>query len=98
MTSNTTLYVTDYNSHPEIKHFVNIYCWSKPLSNIVEGKVFKKGNKLLTLVSQCGRYGPIIDLVIRGTIPHMIVLNIGENTSCITDKQNGCFKVFQAKT
>ena len=94
MTSNTTLYVTDYNSHPEIKHFVNIYCWSKPLSNIVEGKVFKKGNKLLTLVSQCGRYGPIIDLVIRGTIPHMIVLNIGENTSCITDKQNGCLKIF----
>ena len=73
MTSNTTLYVTDYNSHPEINHFVNIYCWSKPLSNIVEGKVFKKGNKLLTLVSQCGRYSPIIDLVIRGTILHMIV-------------------------
>ena len=72
MSSNTTTYVTDYNSHSKIKHFVNTYCWSKPLSNIVDGKVFKKGNKLLTLVSQCGRDGPIIDLVIRGTILHMI--------------------------
>ena len=81
MTSNTRLYVTDYNTVQN--DFVNISCWSKPLSNIVEGKVFKKGNKLVTLVS------PIIDLVIRGTIPHMVVLNIGENISCITNKQNG---------
>ena len=94
MHSNSNAYITDYKCHPEIKSFVENYCWSSPLTKCIERNVLKKGNKLQTLVSCCGPYGPIIDLVIRATIPHMLVLYIGESTSSIssTDGKTGKLK------
>ena len=91
-----TSYITDYKCHPEMKSFVEIYCWSSPLKMCIERNVLKKGTKLQNIVSCCGPYGPIIDLVIRATIPHMLVLYIGESTSSITstDGKTGKLKTF----
>lgn len=53
--------------------------WSTPGMNVLHKKVVKKMVKRARLIKDLGYYGPIIDLIIRSTIPEMIVMNFSKN-------------------
>jgi hypothetical protein len=82
-----TLGTKRLHDNADLENFVEFYCWAKPFKNILEGKSNKKGGKVNTLLEELGQYGPLVDQVIRGTIPHMLVFTIGDDPNEVTKKQ-----------
>lgn len=83
-------YCGDFNKSPVLQHLVQEGSeWSTPGVNVLQGKIHKKKSKLTGLINDLGEYGPILDLVIRSTIPEMIVLKFSVNPGQITEVNNG---------
>ena len=85
LNNNVKTHCVDVEDHSEIRAFV-VSSWTTPGKTILENKVMKKGTKLQALIDECGYYGPIMDILIRGVIPYVMILYFGENTNAITGK------------
>lgn len=68
---------------PQLNDFVSYSCWSTPGLNIMQSKLFKRNTKLTQLIHELGYNGPITDVVLRGTVSHMLVCNYEEDTRSI---------------
>lgn len=66
--------------HVEINEFVLYSCWSIPGLNILHDKCMKRQDKRRMLHQKAGEYGPIMDMVIRGTVYHMLIFHFDEHT------------------
>lgn len=78
-------YVKDYKKSRVLRRLVNEgYEWSTPGYDPLQGKKHKCLKKLNTLAQIIGEYGPILDLIIRSTIPEMIIMNYSEKPANIT--------------
>ena len=53
----TNKFCNDYNDHQEIQNLVE-KCWSAIGTNIIHGKLLKRGDKLQSLISDVGYFGP----------------------------------------
>lgn len=91
------MYFESIDEHPEINNFVRYECNSSPGMNILHDKNMKRKETIQKLVFQLGECGPIMDLVIRGTIYHMLVENFAEETKLVTSDNKGSLKVFLLK-
>jgi hypothetical protein len=69
--------------------FVNRSLLTIPGSSAIDGKMFKKQNKLQHLISKVGFYGPILDLCIRGSINHILIYEFNKDVKKITQIQSG---------
>lgn len=78
-------YCKDFKDHPEINKFVLFSVWCTPGLHIVKDKCMKRKEKLQKLVTDTGVFGPIMDVAIRGSISHLLVLYYGQDTKQITD-------------
>jgi hypothetical protein len=88
------MYCTSVEENPEINKFVLFTCWAPPGLSILNGKCMKRKDKLKKLVDTTGYFGPIMDVVIRGTIPHILVCHFAEDTKTITNTKSGYLKAF----
>ncbi len=70
--------------HPEINNFVLYNCWNTPGLHILRDKNMKRKATIVMLVEELGYFGPIMDLVIRGTVYHMLVCNFAAETKTVT--------------
>ena len=89
----TKEYCSDYKENKEIKRFVEMIAWSSPGKHILDGKVMKKGDKLKMLIKLCGYFGPMIDLIIRGCIPYLMIMHFQDHTITFT-ANNGVISSF----
>ena len=80
--------------HPEIVEFVNHQCNSSPGTNILHDRNMKRRDTKVKLVQELGACGPIMDLVIRGTVNHMLAENFAEETKQVTSDNKGSLKGF----
>ena len=91
------IYINTIDDHPEIEDFVLHQCNSSPGTTILRERNMKRRETKVKLVQELGDYGPIMDLVIRGTIFHMLVENFAEETKQVTSDNKGSLKVFLLK-
>ena len=78
------LKASNYIKDPTLKKFVEETVMTAPGQNLFYGKSFARNEKLKYCIEVLGKDGPLIDLILRGTIPHMLVWNMGEETRNIT--------------
>lgn len=71
------------SAHQEIEEFVTYECWCTPGLTIVHDKCMKRKKKLESLLANTGYWGPLMDLVIRATVSHMLVLHLAEDTKSV---------------
>ena len=72
----------------DIKKFV-LSGWSTPGLNILHDKCMKRKEKLQKIITDAGYFGPMMDVVIRGTINYVLVCYYGKETKFITSLKNG---------
>ena len=60
-----------------------------PGTGIHDGKVLKKMGKLEYIVTHIGFYGPIIDLMIRSTVNHLVITEFSKDVRAVTAIDNG---------
>lgn len=77
-------YCKSIADHEEINNFVYYNCWNTPGIHILRDKNMKRKATVVTLVEELGYFGPLIDLVIRGTVNHMLICNFAEETKKVT--------------
>ena len=83
-------YIDDFNKSPLLRHLVEEGSqWSTPGINVLRGKVNKKKTKVAELFRDLGGYGPLLDLIIRSTIPEMLVMQFSSTPSKVTEVING---------
>lgn len=90
-------YLDDVTKSTELHKFAFYVCWCTPGMNLLYSKNMKKTQKLRKLVNTVGYYGPMLDVVIRGTIPHVMVLNFSSETKQITEQKEGILRKFLDK-
>lgn len=83
------IFCRDENAHPEIRNFVNFIAWARPGANILKGKCMKRKDKLSKLLNETGQYGPMMDLVIRCCVNHLLVCSYWKDTKAITTVVGG---------
>lgn len=88
------LHCKSIQEHKDINEFVSFVCWFTPGLNILYDKNMKRKSKLEKLIIDTGYFGPLMDVVIRGTVNHMLVLNYAEDTKAITNSNSGFLKQF----
>ena len=62
---------------------------STPGTGIHDGKVLKKKDKMNNLILHVGYYGPILDLMIRGTVTHLVINEFSKDVRAVTSEQTG---------
>lgn len=86
-------FIKDYRSTTVLQRLVEQgQEWSTPGSNALHGKKHKNHKKLIRLVTEIGEYGPILDLIIRSTIPEMMVRYYSEQIANILKPKSGVLK------
>lgn len=88
------VYCQNVEDHDEIREFVLYSCWCTPGLNILYDKSIKKTVKHSMLVEEAGIFGPMIDMVIRGSIPHVLVKYFSKDTKAISECSKGSLKTF----
>ena len=83
------LNVNELRGNPLLEQFANRSILCPPGFSIIDGKVLKKKEKLQVLVKNIGYYGPILDLLIRGTVNHLVVYCFSKDVRIITSPENG---------
>ena len=85
-------YCKSIGEHEEINDFVLYDCWNKPGVHILVDKNMKR--KTTVVAEELGFFGPIMDLLIRGTVNHMLVVNFATETKKVTKE---CLRGFLRK-
>ena len=83
------LKLNQLNTVPELEDFAKRKVFCIPGYNITENKVMKKQSKLEMLIRNGGFFLPIMDLVIRGTVNHMVVTNFSKDVTQVSDPEDG---------
>ena len=81
--------IYDIKKNATLEKFAYRSILSTPGTAIHDGKVFKKKEKLDNLVSRIGYYGPILDLMIRGTVNHLVITEFSKDVRTVTAPVNG---------
>lgn len=81
--------IADIHSNATLEAFAYRSSLSTPCNAIHDGKVLKKKNKLQTLINHVGYYGPILDLVIRSTVNHLVITEFTKEARVVTNPENG---------
>jgi hypothetical protein len=87
--------IHDIKDNKVLNEFVHRKILSVPGLSIIEGKVFKKKSKLDVLIQDLGYYGPVIDLVIRGTVNHMVIYEFNKDHKKITAENAGLYTLLK---
>lgn len=75
----------DFKSSPFLKYLVREGSnWSTPGVSVLHGKVHKRREKQADLIHALGSYGPILDIIIRSTVPEMVILQFAKSPVKIT--------------
>ena len=89
MDSESFFSVNGIKGNPILERFAKYSILSPPGTSITDGKVLKKKDKLTVLLKNVGHYGPILDLLIRGTVTHLVVHCFSKDVRSITSPDNG---------
>ena len=77
--------ITEIRKNPLFESFVYRTLHSTPGTGIHDGKILKKKDKLKNLIDDVGYWGPILDLIIRGTINHLVINEFSNDVRAVTD-------------
>jgi len=81
--------ISEIRTNPTLDQFTCRSILSTPGTAIHDGKVLKKKEKLNKLITAIGYFGPVLDLIIRGTINHLVVYEFSKDIRAITSPGNG---------
>ena len=82
----------NWKDNQAIYAFVINDCWATPGMSAVADK--KLGNNKMSKIKSIGQLGPIFDLIVRGSMVRLLILNFGSDVKSFTSPNEGILMTF----